>query len=123
MQSPDDILRRNIDRLMQARWGKSNQLRLAKISGAGLATAQRLKEGGKTGFRLATVAKLAACFDLQPWQLLLPDLDPDLVPQNPAHTSAEAVEIDRMLDQMKTDAARRRAVALVKQTIQLLSEE
>jgi hypothetical protein len=119
MDTPDDILRTNVDALMRHHWGKTNQLRLAKLSGTGLATAQRLKSGDSS-FRLETVAKLAAAFNLQAWQLLHPRLDLEGGVSSPAGLSSDALAIATRLDAITDPSAKRRALALAMQTIDLI---
>jgi hypothetical protein len=73
------ILWENVSELMLHHWNEINLYRLAKEAGIGLGGASRLKDQ-KTSARLSTVEKLAKVWKLEPWQLLLPDLDPKNIP-------------------------------------------
>lgn len=64
----------NISRLMQSRPKLNSNPKLGARSGIGVATISRVING-ETAATLDTLAKLAAAFDLAPWQLLVPNLD------------------------------------------------
>lgn len=64
-----------VSALMQHQWGGENLTRLAREAKIGPGTATRLKEQ-KTSVGLDTLDKLADCFGVHPWQLLVPGFDP-----------------------------------------------
>lgn len=69
------IVWNNLTSLMQARWGVPNINRLAREAHVGVATVQRIKDGG-TSVGIDVLAKVAKVFNVPVWQLLLPSLDP-----------------------------------------------
>lgn len=73
------VLWANLARLMDARYGKENITRLATEARIGPASVTRLK-GQATSFGVEILDKLAAVFEVQPWQLLVPNLDPENLP-------------------------------------------
>lgn len=73
--STNSILWSNVQRLMLHKYGKENLTRLARESGCGPGTASRIKEQ-KTSIGLEVLSKIGAVFDLEPWQLITPNLDP-----------------------------------------------
>jgi hypothetical protein len=73
------ILWENIKNLMLHHWDEINLYRLANEAKIGLGGASRLK-AQKTETRLSTIEKVAKVWKLEPWQLLLPDLDPANLP-------------------------------------------
>lgn len=79
MKNIEDILAENVEKLMSAHIDLNSQAKLGKKSGVGQRTVGRIlnKEGFPTADKLA---KIAAAFELMPWQLLVPDLDPANTP-------------------------------------------
>lgn len=69
----------NLTALMQARWGVPNINRLAREAHVGVATVQRIKDGG-TSIGIDVLGKVARVFNIPAWQLLLPGLDPTCPP-------------------------------------------
>lgn len=69
------VLSKNIRALMKARYEGENISQFAKDTGIGLATVARIKEA-KTSVGLDVIERIADKFDLQPWQLLVPNFDP-----------------------------------------------
>jgi len=65
----------NVAALMNDRYGKVNMQRLSKEAGVGIASIQRMRDEN-TSIGIDIVAKVAAAFDLMPWQILFPGLDP-----------------------------------------------
>ncbi|MGL5005267.1 MAG: hypothetical protein ACRDAM_20175 [Casimicrobium sp.] len=65
----------NVSALMRQRYGKENMLRLSKEAGVAIASIQRMRDEN-TSIGIDIVAKVANVFDLLPWQLLFPNLDP-----------------------------------------------
>ena len=73
------VLWDNVSALMVHHWQEENLNKLARKAKIGPATAQRIKDR-QTAVRIDTVERVAMAFDLKPWQLLMPDLDPGNVP-------------------------------------------
>lgn len=76
----NEVLWENVSNLMLHHWNEINLYRLAKEAGIGTGGADRLK-AQDSATRITTIAKLAAVFKVEPWHLLLPDLDPANPPQ------------------------------------------
>lgn len=72
---PKLILWSNVSALMIDRYGKINMQRLAQAAGVGIASIQRMRDEN-TSIGIDIVAKVAGAFDLLPWQLLFPNLNP-----------------------------------------------
>lgn len=72
---PKLVLWTNVSALMLDRYGKINMQRLSKEAGVGIASIQRMRDEN-TSIGIDIVAKVASAFDLLPWQLLFPSLDP-----------------------------------------------
>lgn len=89
------ILGANIQRLMKARPKLATNTRLFVKTGIAVATISRLING-KTAATLDTLAKLADAFGVQPWQLLIPDLDAHN-PQILRNSSPEEAELYKRL--------------------------
>lgn len=89
------ILWENIKALMLHHWKEINLYRLANDAGIGLGGASRLK-AQKTETRLSTIEKVANVWKLEPWQLLLPGLDPG---NTPVFTLTEAEK--RLYERLK----------------------
>lgn len=106
----------SVQALMRKRFGEENLNRLAREVKVGPATASRLK-AQETSVGLDLVDKIARSFGVEPWQLLVPGFDPDAPPVAPG-ASPMAQDIAQMLDAIDDDAHRRRAYALVVQTLQ-----
>jgi len=89
----------NIVALMVSRWGKENLNQLAREAGIGTATAARLKSKA-TNTRVGTIEAIARkAFKIEPWQLLVPGLDPDRLPGVPKKPSREDLEAVQRLVQ------------------------
>lgn len=85
--APAQVLWDNISALMQHHWGGENLTRLSKTAKIGQGTPPRIKSlQPNTG--IDSISKIAAVFDLQAWQLLMPGLDPS----NPPVASLTAQE-------------------------------
>jgi hypothetical protein len=69
------VLWENVSRLMVKRYGKENLTRLAADSGVGPGTCTRIKVQG-TSVGLEVVEAIAKALEAEPWQLLVPNLDP-----------------------------------------------
>lgn len=85
----------NLNRLMEANLSLCSNPKLAKRSGLGLGTVARTRNAD-VAINLDTLDSLAACFDLQPWQLLVHGLDPLHPPVLRSLSSAEAELFDRL---------------------------
>lgn len=75
----ETTLSTNVRALMRHHWKEENLNRLARDAEIGLATAQRIKDA-KTSTRIDVVQRVARVFQLEAWQVLIPDLDPTNVP-------------------------------------------
>lgn len=65
--------------LMVKNYGRENLNRLAREAKIGPGTASRLK-AQETSVGLDTIDKLAAYFNVEAWQLLVPGFEPDNMP-------------------------------------------
>ncbi len=82
------VLWANVRALMVNRWGKENLTQLALAAKIGPGSATRIKEQ-KTSVGLDVLEKVAKAFGLQPWQLLVPNLSPELPPVLRVNTQSE----------------------------------
>ena len=77
------ILRENVLSLLKRRTGelRGNESGVSRLKSLGVThgTAQRALDGS-TSIGIALLAELAAALDVQPWQLLVPGLDPNELP-------------------------------------------
>lgn len=64
---------------MRHHWGTENLSKLAREASLGPGTSSRIK-GGETYVQLDTIESVAEVFDLAPWQLMVPDMDPSNPP-------------------------------------------
>ena len=74
-----EILWENCLALMIDRYGKENLNAFARDTKIGPGSASRIK-AAKTDVGLGVLVKIAKAFKLQPWHLLMPDLDPANAP-------------------------------------------
>lgn len=65
----------NIASLMKHHWGGENMTRLAADADIGAGTVARLKKL-ETHPTVTTLSQIAALFDVEVWQLMVPGLDP-----------------------------------------------
>jgi hypothetical protein len=117
------LLWSNLSELMKARWGRENLTRLRGASAgdeSGLfagATGTRLK-AQDTSVGIDVVAACAHSLGVQPWQLLVPDLDPASMPRlerrvlSPQATDL-AAHLDRITDLEKRQQAYAVALAVI----------
>jgi transcriptional regulator with XRE-family HTH domain len=82
------VLKENVAALMAASADLRTQLKLSKRSKVSKGTIDRITTAG-TSVGVDVVAKLAKAFDLEPWQLLVPGLDPKNHPVLRHPTDAE----------------------------------
>lgn len=73
------VLWENVSRLMVKRYGKENLTRLAADSGVGPGTCTRIKVQS-TSVGLEVVEAIAKALEAEPWQMLVPNLDPNKLP-------------------------------------------
>lgn len=71
--SPQKVLSTNLKALMRAQ--QTNPKKVAARIASSKSTVERVT-AGDVACRLDTLAELADIFDLEPWQLLIPGLDP-----------------------------------------------
>lgn len=69
------VLWENVLALMEHHWRGENLSRLAREAHVGPGTASRIK-AQQTSVGVDVIAAVAAVFHLQPWHLLVPNLDP-----------------------------------------------
>lgn len=77
----------NIRALMARKQRPATQHELAKMPGVSVGSAGRIL-GGVSDVRLETINAVAAALELEAWQLLVPYLDPDELPQLGGASSA-----------------------------------
>lgn len=78
---PKKFLWKNICSLMPGPGGKDPSIDdVTKKTKVGRGTIQRIKEGN-TSCGLDVVTKLATAFGIDPWQLLVPNIDPNRLPR------------------------------------------
>lgn len=85
---PRAVLAKNLAALRKAHPDLSGQRKLAKKAGIGEGSVWRAAKGG-VGVSIDTLRALARAFGLQPWQLLVPGLDPNNPPLIQAMTEDE----------------------------------
>lgn len=89
------VLAENINRLMEANVALESNPKLARRAQIGIGSVARIRNA-QTDITLDTLTKLAEAFDLQPWQLLVPDLDPKNFPVLRNLSPQEAELYDRL---------------------------
>lgn len=95
---------------------------MARETGLGPATIQRIKEK-QTDFRVEAISKTAAALHVHPWQLLVPDLNPENMPRlDQRLISPQAVDLATQLDRISDPAIRQRAYAAALAVISLASD-
>lgn len=72
---PRAVFWANVRALMLHHYGKENLTRFAEDTKVGPGTMSRIKSG-QTHVQLDTIEKICAKFDLAPWQLLVPGMEP-----------------------------------------------
>lgn len=84
---------RNVNALVDHRWPNSTNRPkdLAAHLSVSLSQAQRILSGAH-GFTLETIETVARAFNLAPWQLLVPGLDPKIPPK----LAAPAVDAEKV---------------------------
>ena len=92
MPKPDSksVLRANVETLMRAWYGKVNKTAFGRDTGIEIGGAQRVLSG-ETNVGVDMIDAIARRAALEPWQLLVPDMQPDAPPElrTPAHLVAQ----------------------------------
>ena len=96
---PHRTLAQNVKALMAHREGPTTQGELHRRSGVAQATIGRVLKGDQTA-RVETVAMIARAYSLEPWQLLVPGMDPS----NPPTIRAASKEEQALYDRLKQAA-------------------
>jgi hypothetical protein len=99
-----EVVWENVAALMRYHWGRENLLKLGTDSGISPGGAARLKKK-ETHVQINTLEKVASLWQLQPWHLLIPHLDP----ANPPVlylTRAEAALYERLAESAKSVTSR-----------------
>lgn len=78
-KNANQVLWENVSNCMLHHWKEINLYRLAKDAKIGTGGAARLK-AAKSATRISTLEKVGKLWKLEPWQLLMPDLDPSNPP-------------------------------------------
>lgn len=91
-----EVLWRNIEALMLAKWGRTNLLRLAEAAGVGDTSVHRLKPSDPTSVGLEIIVAIGRVFRRAPYQLL----DPRPGVRDLSETAAE---IGRMFDALEPE--------------------
>ena len=86
----------SVSALMRKHWGAENLNRLAREAGIGPATVVRMKEQ-QTSVGLEVLDKVAAVFNAQSWQLLVPGMNPECMPTLLPVSQAEREFYERMV--------------------------
>lgn len=79
MLDPKHVLAQNVTALMKYHYGKVNMSRLARDAKTAIANIQRCLDT-TTSVGIDVIAQVASAFDLQPWQIIFPELDPNNPP-------------------------------------------
>ena len=90
------VLWTNVSALMRHHWSVENLNRLAREANIGPATAQRIKQQ-QTAVGIDVLQRVAACFGIEAWQLLVPGMDPTSPPTLLPMTAAERGLYERLL--------------------------
>lgn len=90
-----DVLAANLNRLMATYPSLDSNPKLAKKAKLGVGTIARTRNAD-AACSLDTLDKLAGCFELQSWQMLVPDLDPKSPPVLRSLSQAEHDMFERL---------------------------
>lgn len=74
-----EVLWANVSRLMCKKYGKENLTRLATEAKIGPGSATRIKDR-QTSVGLDVLDSVASALGVEPWQLMVPELDPEALP-------------------------------------------
>lgn len=94
------VLGKNLEALMSAHPELDSNPKLGKKTDLGTGTISRLRNG-LVNANLETLGKLASAFQVEPWQLLVPNIDPGNLPVLLAATEAERRLWERMKELAK----------------------
>ncbi len=78
-KSPREVLAENLNRLMDASRDLRTVKQLSARSGVSTGTIDRIRRH-EVAAGIDNVGQLAQAFDLEPWQLMVPDLEPTNAP-------------------------------------------
>lgn len=100
---PRLTLARNLRRLMDANPKLGTIEKIVAAGGGTNGTVGRMLQG-ETSARIDAVAQVARAFGLQPWQLLVPNLDPEHLPHlemDSRRAELLAAELDNIAERIK----------------------
>lgn len=89
------VLAENLNKLMRAHPSLESNPKLSKRAKLGVGTIARVRNSD-AAVNLDTLDKLAGCFDLQPWQMLVPGLDAKSPPVLRSMSAAESELFERL---------------------------
>ena len=92
---PREVLAKNLKRLMEARPHLDTLPKITKATGISNGTLDRMRRAA-VAVRIDELADLAAAFDLAPWQLLTPNIDPSNPPTLHIPTATERALYERL---------------------------
>lgn len=99
-QTLAETLGKNLSALMAAHPELSSNPKMADRTGLGTGTIHRLRYG-KVDCTMDTLQKLAKPFGIEPWQLLVPGLDPSNLPALKSVSAAEEKLWERLREVAK----------------------
>jgi transcriptional regulator with XRE-family HTH domain len=73
------VLAQNLNRLMETHATLNSNPKVAEVAKIGSGTVSRLRNG-EVSTNLETLSRLAEAFDVMPWQLLVPGIEPSNPP-------------------------------------------
>lgn len=120
-QRAQDVLAENVVALMTERWGRPSSGKLAKESGLGVGTVHRIRSA-ESAAGVDSVESIAGVFGAQPWQLLVPGLDPHHMP-GLSVMSPMARQLACALDAIEDVDLHHRAYAVLMQELVRLTTE
>lgn len=89
------ILADNLNRLMAERWALDSNPKLSAVTKLSTSTISRLRNAA-AACTLDTLDLLAEAFEIWPWQLLVPNLDPANFPVLRTLSAEEAMMYERL---------------------------
>lgn len=97
------VLAANIKRLQDANPGLDSSTKLGKRAGIGQRTAARVMAGGQVSTGLDVIESIAKAFDLEVWQILVPNLDPSNLPVICNPNGREKAFYEKLMELAKTE--------------------
>lgn len=94
------VLGKNLQTLMASQADLCSNPKLAKRTGLGTGTISRLRNGDVDA-NLDTLERLATAFHVQPWQLLVPNIEPASLPVLQSVNEQERRLYERIRDAVK----------------------